>query len=76
MKDKVQNDLENNNLNSAFQHGFRRYNSCLSQFLLFYEFVLESIEDGQYVDIILKYVLRWYSETGMKNVKTMLVWTD
>ena len=47
LKKFLTSHLENGNLLGNFQHGFRKNRSCLSQMLLFYENILNDLENGK-----------------------------
>ena len=52
VKSQLENYMENKNILSEAQHGFRSKHSCLSQLLKHYNEVIESLEAGQTHDVI------------------------
>ena len=52
IKPQVQFFLENNNLLTESQHGFRPMRSCISQLLSHYNSVVEELEKGNIVDVV------------------------
>jgi ribonuclease P/MRP protein subunit RPP40 len=52
MRNKLVDYLTVNKLLNENQHGFRKGRSCLSQLLLYYDYILQKLEAGENVDII------------------------
>ena len=52
LKRRIVNHLENNNLLSSLQHGFRSGRSCTTQLLEYFEELEDALDNGDNTDVV------------------------
>ena len=52
LKRRIVNHLENNNLLSSLQHGFRSGRSCTTQLLEYFEELEDALDNGDNIDVV------------------------
>ena len=62
VKAQIQNHLEEAELITEAQHGFRRRHSCLTQLLEHHNYILDCLEKGTVADVIYLYFAKAFDK--------------